>query len=166
MALLMNSSEISPQDIWRARPNRITTTQISLGDTTIGLPHRRFYARIHALALPFASRYFSGELMPNRITGIRQHLGRWRAAPPLSSSIVVVVALPDSARPSAGLCHVKEPPWTLMCLLRLPLWLNLSRHSLHWYGFSPEWIRRCLVSVELSENAFLQNRHLQAIRRY
>lgn len=99
--------------------------------------------------------YFSGEFVPNRITGIRQHLGNWRAAP--LSSIIISVDCVDAQ----GLCHVREPPWTLICLLRLPLWLNLSRHSLHWYGFSPEWIRKCLVSVELSENAFLQNRHLE-----
>jgi len=98
--------------------------------------------------------YFSGEFVPNRITGIRQHLDNECAA--LLSIIIIADCIG-----AEGLCHVREPPWTLICLLRLPLWLNLSRHSLHWYGFSPECIRRCLVSVELSENAFLQNRHLE-----
>lgn len=88
---------------------------------------------------------FAGKLEPSWITGIRQHRGRTRLL-----SIIDI-----------ELCHVREPPWTLICLFRLPLWLNLSKHSLHWYGFSPEWIRRCLVNVELSENAFLQNRHLE-----
>ena len=48
--------------------------------------------------------------------------------------------------------------WTLMCRLRLPDCEKRSRQTLHWYGFSPEWIRRCLVSVELSENVFLHSR--------
>ncbi len=64
----------------------------------------------------------------------------------------------------------------------------LNKHNLHWYGcegnnmkikfdhaknekfilfqkleltFSPLWIRRCFVRVELSEKAFLQERHLK-----
>ena len=49
------------------------------------------------------------------------------------------------------------------------IWMNfyesqfksyLRWHSLHWYGFSPEWILRCLVKVLESEKAFLQRRHL------
>lgn len=52
-------------------------------------------------------------------------------------------------------------PCTLMCLLRLPDWEKRSRHSLHWYGFSPEWMRRCFVRVDESENAFLHIRHLE-----
>lgn len=35
-----------------------------------------------------------------------------------------------------------------------------NKHNLHWQGFSPLCIRRCFVSVELSENAFLQALHL------
>lgn len=35
-----------------------------------------------------------------------------------------------------------------------------NKHNLHWYGFSPLCIRRCFVSVELSEKAFLQALHL------
>lgn len=42
----------------------------------------------------------------------------------------------------------------------------LNRHSLHWYGFSPLCIRRCFVSVELSENAFLHDRQLQMLYIY
>lgn len=38
--------------------------------------------------------------------------------------------------------------------------IYLSKHNLHWYGFSPLWIRKCFVSVELSEKAFLHARHL------
>ena len=49
--------------------------------------------------------------------------------------------------------------WTLMCLFKFPDWENLSKQSLHWYGFSPEWIRKCFVRVELSEKAFLHIRH-------
>lgn len=36
-----------------------------------------------------------------------------------------------------------------------------NKHNLHWYGFSPLCIRKCLVSVELSEKAFLH-----ALQRY
>ena len=88
--------------------------------------------------------WFRCKLAPSRITGSRQHCGN--VLPFIGDSVV---------------CHVKEPPWTLICLLRLPLWLNLSKQSLHWYGFSPEWILKCFVRVELSENAFLQNLHLR-----
>lgn len=38
----------------------------------------------------------------------------------------------------------------------------LKRQSLHWYGFSPLCIRKCFVSVELSEKAFLHARHLSS----
>lgn len=40
-------------------------------------------------------------------------------------------------------------------------WMSYrNKHNLHWYGFSPLCIRRCFVSVELSEKAFLQALHL------
>ncbi|KAG5332450.1 CTBP protein, partial [Acromyrmex charruanus] len=47
--------------------------------------------------------------------GIRQHLDNECAA--LLSSIIVIA----DCTGTEGLCHVREPPWTLMCLLRLPL---------------------------------------------
>lgn len=40
-----------------------------------------------------------------------------------------------------------------------------NKHNLHWYGFSPLCIRRCFVSVELSEKAFLQALHLFEMKR-
>ena len=52
--------------------------------------------------------------------------------------------------------------WILMCLFKFPDWENRRWQSLHWYGFSPEWILRCFVRVLESEKAFLHMRHLAA----
>lgn len=41
---------------------------------------------------------------------------------------------------------------TLMCLERWSLRANFFSHTGHWYGFTPEWDRRCLDNSSEREN--------------
>ena len=38
-----------------------------------------------------------------------------------------------------------SPEWVLMCVLRLPDWLNDLEHSLQINGCSPEWVLMCVL---------------------
>ena len=66
--------------------------------------------------------------------------------------VVVVVVVVDVGVGGVGDAH-EEAEWTRMCRLRLPDCEKRNKQSLHWYGFSPLWMRMCFVNVEESEKA-------------
>lgn len=51
---------------------------------------------------------------------------------------------------------------TLMCLERWSLRANFFSHTGHWYGFTPEWERRCRDSSSERENLQPQPGQVQA----
>lgn len=52
--------------------------------------------------------------------------------------------------------------WTLRCFDRWSLRANFFSQTMHWYGFTPEWERRCRDSSSDRENLHPQPGHVQA----
>ena len=49
-----------------------------------------------------------------------------------------------------------SPVWVRMCIVRLPDSAKVSPHSLHSNGFSPVWVRMCLARCDGSSNDDVQ----------
>lgn len=89
--------------------------------------------------------------------------GIWTITPPPSSVFrhipspsLISVRLPEQGQrgPFADrpVLLLRGKRWTLRCFDRWSLRANFFSQTIHWYGFTPEWERRCRDSSSDREN--------------